>query len=112
MADIRLTITGPTGVMEELDQFFRKSGVLTESGLVSSYEGVAVTVFGLHAVGSLDVLAQCIAAYGNANKPSLKASYFIPGKGPQILKDFPFKAVAEVLRKTQELHIERDNPGA
>ena len=113
MEDFRLTLTGPTDEMEELDQHLRKCGILTEHGLVSSYEGVAVSVFALHAIGRLEVLAQCIAEYGNAKKPRLKVSCFISGEGHRTLTDYTFAEVAEVLHATRELHIEReaDAPG-
>ena len=111
MNDLRLTITGPMDEIEALELFCRKSGVHTERGLVSSYAGVAVSALALHAIGSFDVLAQCLATYGTAHKPSLKVTYFITGKGQQAVKDYTFDAMAEVLRKTQELHFERDHGG-
>ena len=113
MEDFRLTVTGATDEVEELEQYLRKCGVVTEHGLVSSYEGVAVSVFALYAIGTLEVLAQCVADHGSAKKPRLKVSYFISGKGQRTFKDYTFAEVAEVLRATRELHIERevDAPG-
>jgi hypothetical protein len=109
MEDYRVTITGSTEEIEVLEQLWRSNGVATKRGIVSSYEGVAVTAFAIHATAPLEFLAQCIAAYGTVQGSPLTVSYFVPGKGRRIIKDYSLEAVADVLRQTQELCFERDN---
>ena len=112
MDDFRVTVTGSAQEMDELERFCRKHGVVTERGLLSSYEGVAVTVFALHAIGSFNVVAQCIAEYGAAQGPGLKMSYVVPGKGHMKPAGYSFKAIAEVLRETQQLTFDRESEDA
>jgi hypothetical protein len=112
MEDFRLTITGPDAEMEELEQYCRKCGVLTEHGLVSSYAGVAISVYAVHAIGRQEVLAQCIADFANTKKSAFKVTYFISGKGHQTIKKCTFEAVAEILGKTRELHFEAEKKDA
>ena len=107
MENFRVTATGAPEEMEDLEQHFRKCGLHTEHGLVSSYEGVAVTVFALHAVGRMEAVAQSVAEYGEARKGRLKVTYFASGKGRQTLEDYTFASVAAVLRETQELNFAR-----
>jgi hypothetical protein len=111
MEDIRVTVTGSEQEMDELETFCRKQGVMTERGLISAYDGVAVSVFALHAIARFEVLAQCIAAYGALRATRLRVSYVVPGKGRLTVTDYGFKAVAEVLRQTQELSFDRDGQG-
>ncbi len=107
MENFRVTATGAPEEVEELEQHFRKCGLLTEHGLVSSYEGVAVTVFALHAVGRMEAVAQCLAEYGEARKGRLKVTYFAPGKGQQTVKDYAYASILAVLKETQELNFAR-----
>ena len=109
MEDFRVTVTSSAQELDELERFCHRQGVVTERGLVSAYDGVAVSVFGLHAIGTFEVLAQCIAAYGAVQGSKLKVSYVVPGRGRLVAKDYSFKAIAKVLRQTQQLSFDRDS---
>ena len=98
MEEFRLTVTGSSEEMDVLEQFCRQCGVATERGVVSGYEGVAVTLYAVYITAGIDVLSQCIAAYRSARKAPLKLTYYVPGKGTLVVKDFSLKAVARILR--------------
>jgi hypothetical protein len=106
MEDLRLTVTGSSEEMDMLEEFCRRYGVATERGVVSVYEGVAVTIFAVYITARLDVLSQCLAAYRNTRTAALKLTYYAPGKGTLVMEDFSPEAVAEVLRATDQLHVE------
>jgi hypothetical protein len=106
MGDFRFTVTGSSEEMDVLEQFCRKYGVATERGVVSAYEGVAVTLFAVYITARFDVLCQCISDYRSSRKASLKVTRFAPGKGTLAVEDFSPDGVAKVLRATDQLHIE------
>jgi hypothetical protein len=103
MNEFRVTVTGSADLLDGLETIFRTCGVVTERGMVSSYDGVAVSAPALHATASRDALARCISAYGIGQNTPYRVTYFVPGKGSQIVKDYSFKAIAEVLGQTEEL---------
>jgi hypothetical protein len=106
MEDFRLTITGSSEEMDVLDQFCRKYGVATTRGVVSAYEGVAVTLFAVYITARPDILCQCLAAYRVTRKASLKVTYYVSGKGTLVFQDFSPDGVAALLRATDQLHVE------
>ena len=106
MDDFRLTVTGSSEEMDVLEQFCRKYGVATERGVVSAYEGVAVTMFAVYITARFDVVCQCFSAYLDTRKAPLKVTYFAPGKGTLVLADFSLDAVANILCATDQLHVE------
>ena len=106
MEDFRLTVTGSSDEMDVLEQFCRNYSVAAERGVVSAYEGVAVTMFAVYLTARLDVLSQCISAYRSSRKAPLKVTYYAPGKGTLIVVDFSPDGVATILRATDQLHIE------
>jgi hypothetical protein len=108
MEDFRLTVTGSSEEMDVLELFCRQYGVLTERGVASGYEGVAVTLFAVYITAGIDVLCQCISAYRRAREASLKVSCFVPGRGTLVTEDFSPEALANLLRATGHLHIEND----
>ena len=61
-------VTGSSDVMDVLEQFCRNYSVAAERGVVSAYEGVAVTMFAVYLTARLDVLSQCISAYRSSRK--------------------------------------------
>ena len=107
MEDFRVTVTGAPEELDELERFCSGRGIMTERGIVSAYDGVAVSGFALHATARLDVLAEGIAAYGAGQQPALRVRYFVPGRGNLIIADYSVATVAEVLRQTQELSFDR-----
>jgi hypothetical protein len=108
MNEFRVTLTGSADLLDALETLFRTCGVVTERGVVSSYDRVAVSAPAVHAVASRDVLARCISAYGVGQKAPHKVTYFLPGKGFHTVKDYSFNAIAEVLGQTEELCLEYD----
>jgi hypothetical protein len=106
MEDFRLTITGSSEEMDLLEEFCRNYGVVAERGVVSAYEGVAVTLFAVYITAPIEIVSQCVAAYHSARKAPLKVTCFLPGKGTLPVEDFSLKGVAEILRATGQLHIE------
>jgi hypothetical protein len=108
MEGFRLTVTGSSEEMDVLEQFCRNYGVATERGVVSAYEGVAVTLFAVYITAQFDVICQCISAYRSARKAPLKVTYYAPGKGTLLVADFSPDGVAIILRATDQLHVEND----
>ena len=106
MEEFRLTVTGSSEEMDVLEQFCRKYGVVTERGVVSAYEGVAVTMFAVYISAPFDIVSQCISAYRGTRRAPLKVTYFAPGKGTLVLADFSLDAVANILCATDQLHID------
>ena len=106
MEDFRLTVTGSSEEMDVLEEFCRKYGVATTRGVVSAYEGVAVTLFAVYIAARLDILCQCLAAYRVTRKTSLKVTYFVPDAGTRVMDDFSPDGVAAILRATNQLHVE------
>jgi len=106
MKHFRLTVTGTSDEMDVLEQFCRNYGVATERGVVSAYEGVAVTLFAVYITAAIEIVAQCIVAYRSARKAPLKVTYFVPGKGTLVVEDFSLNAVTKILGATDQLHVE------
>jgi len=106
MDQFRLTVTGSSEEMDGLEAFGRNYGVATERGVVSDYEGVAVTLFAVYLTAASEVVAQCIAAYLSARQAPLRITYFVPGQGNRVARDFSLNGVAETLRATDKLHIQ------
>ena len=106
MEQYRLTVTGSSEEMDVLEQFCREHAVATERGVVSAYEGVAITLFAVYITVAFEAVSQCIAAYRNARTEPLKATYFIPGRGTLILGDFTPDGLANLLQATDQLHLE------
>ena len=106
MEDFRLTVTGSSDEMDVMEQFCRNYSVAAERGVVSAYEGVAVTMFAVYLTARFDVLSQCISAYRSSRKAPLKVTYYAAGRGTLVMEDFSPEGVAGVLRATDQLHIE------
>jgi hypothetical protein len=106
MEDFLLTVTGSNEEMDVLEEFCRKYGVAPKHGVVSSYEGVAATMFAVYITAQFDIVCQCIAAYRGTRKAPLKVTHYAPGKGTLVLEDFSSESVAKVLRTTDQLLIE------
>ncbi|MGD0261424.1 MAG: hypothetical protein ABSD29_16540 [Verrucomicrobiota bacterium] len=106
MEDFRLTVTGSSEEMCLLEEFCRNYGVATERGVVSAYEGVAVTLFAVYITAPIEIVSQCVVAYRSARKAPLKVTFFVPGKGTLLVEDFSLNGLAELLRATGQLHIE------
>ena len=106
MEDFRLTVTGSSEEMDVLELFCRQYGVLTERGVASGYEGVAVTLFAVYITAGIDVLCQCISAYRGTRKAPLKVTYYAPGQGTLVMEDFSPEGVAKVLQAADQLHVE------
>jgi hypothetical protein len=106
MDDFRLTVTGSSEEMDVLEQFCSEYGVATERGVVSAYEGVAVTMFAVCITTGIDVLCQCLSAYRTTRRAPLKVTYFASGKGTLVMQDFSPAGVAKILRTTDQLHVE------
>jgi hypothetical protein len=94
--------------MDLLEQFCRQYGLATERGVVSAYEGVAVTLFAVYVTAQLEVLAKCVAAYRGSRKAPLKVTRYVPGRGTVVVDDFSLDGVAAILRDTDQLHVEND----
>jgi hypothetical protein len=108
MEEFQLTVTGSSEEMDVLEQFCRKYGVATSRGVVSAYEGVAVTLFAVYITARFDIVCQCMSAYRGSRKAPLKVTYYAPGKGTLVVEDFSPDGVAHILRVTDQLHIEND----
>ena len=106
MEDCRLTVTGSSQQMDALDQFCREYGVATARGVVSAYEGVAVTLFAVYITAPPDALCQCVSAYFGGRTEPLEVTYFAPGKGTRVIQDFSPDGVATVLGATDQLRVE------
>ena len=110
MEEFRLTVTGSSEEMDALDAFCRNYGVATERGVISAYEGVAVTLFAVYITAALELVSQCIAAYHSARTAPLKITYYVPGRGTLVAQDFSLIGVATLLRATDQLHVEDPQP--
>ena len=106
MDQFRLTVTGSSEEMDVLEQFCRGCAVVTERGVISAYEGVAITLFAVYITAAFEAVSQCIAAYRKARTEPLKVTYDIPGRGTLIVRDFTPDGLAYVLRATDQLHLE------
>ena len=106
MEDFRLTVTGSSPEMDALEQFCRQYGVATERGVVSAYEGVAVTLFAVYITARFEVVAKCMAAYRGSREAPLKVTCYVPGRGTVVLHDFSPDGVAAILRAADQLHVE------
>ena len=106
MEIFRLTVTGTSEEMNVLEEFCRNYGVATKRGVVSAYEGVAVTLFAVYITAPIEVVSQCIAAYRNAREAPLKTTYYVPDKGTLVVEDFSLNGIAKILRATDQLHVE------
>jgi hypothetical protein len=107
---LRLTITGSSDEIDLLEQFGRQYGLSFERGVVSSYEGMAITLIALHFTAPVEILAQFLAAYHAARQAPLRGTYFLPGKGEVFVRDFTLTGIAAVLRLTAQLHLETNWP--
>ena len=101
-------MTGSSQEMNVLEEFCRKHEVAVKRGVVSAYEGVAVTLFAVYITGTIEVIAQCIAAYRGARNEPLKVTCYVPGRGTMVVEDFSVNGVAKVLQTTDQLHVEND----
>jgi len=106
MDQFRLTVTGSSEEMDVLEAFCRDYGVATERGVLSTYEGIAVTLFAVYITAAIEIVSQCIAAYHTARAAPLRVTYFVPGQGTVVAKDFSLNGVTQTLRATNQLHIE------
>jgi hypothetical protein len=86
--------------VDALEQFCRQTGLSTERGLVSGYEGVAVTLFAVYIIAGLEVVARCLAGYHTTRQPSPKVTYFTQATGNVVVQDFSPEGIAKVLRTT------------
>jgi hypothetical protein len=65
-----------------------------------------VTLFAVYITGAIEIVSQCVAAYHGARNAPLKVTYFVPGKGTLVVQDFSLNGVANLLRATDQLHVE------
>ena len=72
MEDFRLTVTGSSEEMCLLEEFCRNYGVATERGVVSAYEGVAVTLFAVYITAPIEIVSQCVVATAALEKHPLR----------------------------------------
>jgi hypothetical protein len=107
MGEFRVAVTGGTEEIDALEQFCVERGLESERGVVSEYEGVAVSVLALFVSGTFEEVVQGIAAYGASQPPPFNARYFVSQKGHQVIKDYRLETVAEVLSQTEQLHFDR-----
>jgi hypothetical protein len=110
MDAFRLTVTGSSREMDTLEAFCRNHDVATERGVVSAYEGVAVTLFAVYITAAIETISQCLATYHGARNTPLRVTYYLPGKGTLVVQDFSPTAIAKVLGATDQLHVEDAQP--